>query len=184
MKRLIALVALLTVNPPKWQDPAVKQFAEDNLRTAFAKLARADVLRMSKMDGVIVISACDRQESGGEDKPDSVYAEEIKDEVEAKLRSAGIVVGGSSDIAKPGYPLLMINVTILHNGAFAATAGLSVNEGARITRNNMYGNFDTWKTGSVLLAADKGQIDRGIYDSFAMFADEFINIYYKGNPKK
>ncbi len=110
-------------------------------------------------------------------------ADQLQQDIELKLRLAGIVVPSEESPELPGRPLLYLNATILRYGAldrYIFNIKLELNqEVALVQRPSVKTSATTW---SVALTGTSHKLST-VRDQVRELVDTFINAYLSVNPK-
>jgi hypothetical protein len=120
---------------------------------------------------------------GPELKGAGLTVDQLKADVESKLKSAGIKIINEKDIlAETGNPYLHLMTGVLKTNkqyyVYAVTADFC--QDATLTRNKLSAMFTTWSIGGYGLTDNLGEIRNIAKD----IIDQFINAWLSVNPKK
>ena len=190
MKKII-ITAMLLVTLPLLLGADESELEKEKARLNELYLKEPEVFSLYGLEGVSVLV----EHLGEESKSIGLTVDQLKTDIELKLRLAGIkVLSLEERIAAPGSPYLYcnINLQILQDISLTITdVSLQLNQEMYLRRDsdklklmnlpNAVGT--TWKRGSIG-SAGNNKIKNGIRESVKDYTDEFINDYLTANPKK
>jgi hypothetical protein len=134
--------------------------------------------------GVTVVVA----EISDEAQRDGLREDQIRTDVELRLRLAGVtVITQQESLSEPGVPFVYVYIHTRKNtdGRYAYSARISAHQMVRLTRNPSVTSMgSTWATPPALGTVGADRLSSVRDHVLRDLTDQFINAYLAANPKR